>query len=157
MRAETPDAWFTNSLPRAEKATSSTSSRVPVREHQLYAAGAVGPGLLRRDLHGRLPVVGIVRDDLRVDAVLQRRDDVAAVGVVLRVRGVDHEDVERHADRETADLDVFFFQDIEQPDLDAGRQVGELVDGEDPAVAARDDPEMDDPFVGVGQLLASPP
>ena len=27
MRAETPEAWFTNSLARAAKATSSTSSR----------------------------------------------------------------------------------------------------------------------------------
>ena len=37
---------------------------------------------------------GIVRADLRAEPVLQRRDDPAAVGVVLGVRGRHEHDVE---------------------------------------------------------------
>ena len=94
----------------------------------------------------------IVRDDLRVDAVLQRGDDVAAVGVVLGVGGVDHQDVQLHPDGKSADLDVLFLHYIEQAHLDPRREVGKLVDGEDPAVGAGDDPEVDHLLVRVGEL-----
>ena len=56
-----------------------------------------------------------------------------------------------------ADLDILLLEDIEEADLDARLQVGQLVDGEDAAVGARDDPEVDRPLVSVMQPLRSPP
>ena len=123
------------------------------RYPQLAVAVAVRPRLLRRDRHGVLHAVRVVGDDLRVDAVLERRDDVAAVGVVLGIGGEDELDVQRDADGEAADLDVLLLQHVEQRHLDARRQVGQLVDGEDAAVGARDDPVVDDALVGVGEPL----
>ncbi len=125
------------------------------RHAQLVVAVAIGPRLLRRDRQGVLQPIRIVGDDLRVDAVLERRDDVAAVGVVLRVGGKHELDVERDADREAADLDVLLLQHVEQRHLDARRQVGQLVDGEYAAVGARDDPVVDDALIGVREPLGS--
>ena len=87
-------------------------------------------------------------EDLRGDAVLQRRDDVAAVRVVLGVRREDHQDVERNPDGEAADLEVALLEDVQEADLDARLQVGQLVDREDPPVRPRDDPVVDDLLVG---------
>ena len=75
----------------------------------------------------------------------------AAVGVVLRVGGEDEQHVERQAHREAADLEVALLEQVEQADLDARREVGQLVDREDAAVGARDDAEVDDLGVGVGE------
>ncbi len=72
--------------------------------------------------------------DLRPVAVLQRRDDAAAVRVVLGVRGGHDEHVERQADPVAPDLDVPLLHDVEEAHLDALRQVGQLVDAEDAAV-----------------------
>ncbi len=94
----------------------------------------------------------IVGEDLGRDAVLERRDDAAAVGVVLGVGREDHQDVERDAHGEAADLEVALFEDVEQAHLDARREVGQLVDGEDAPVGARDDAEVDDLGVGEGEL-----
>ena len=75
-----------------------------------------------------------MRADLAAEAVLERGDDPAAVGVVVRVgRGHQH-DVEREADLVAADLDVALLEHVEEADLDALGQVGQLVDGEDAAV-----------------------
>src|SRR4029434_4277919 len=71
------------------------------------------------------------------DAVLQRRDDLAARGVVLRVRGEHHGHVDGQAHRVAFDLDVAFLEDVEEADLDAPGQIGQLVEGEDAAVRAR--------------------
>ena len=122
MRAETPDAWFTNSLARAANATSSTSSRNQSGMTSSIPQYPGGPRLLRGDPHGRLPVLRVVGDDLRVDPVLQRRDDVAPVGVVLGVGRIDHHNVQLHPDGETPDLDVLFFHNIQQTDLDSGAE-----------------------------------
>ena len=92
----------------------------------------------------------VVRAYLGAVAVLQRRDDAAAVGVVLRVRAGDDEDVERQADAVAADLDVALFHDVEQADLDALGKVGELVDAEDAAIGARDEPVVNRQLVGRG-------
>ena len=70
----------------------------------------------------------VVRADLRAEAVLERRDDAAAVRVVLRVRRGDHEQVERQADLVAADLDVALLEDVEQAHLDALGEVRQLVD-----------------------------
>ena len=109
--------------PRAAKAISSTSSRKRSGTSIFGAAVALEPGLLRRDLRRGLHVLGVVREDLRGDAVLQRRDDVAAVGVVLGVGREDEQDVERDADREAADLEVALLEDVQQADLDARLEV----------------------------------
>ena len=85
-----------------------------------------------RDLGRQL--VGVVRADLRTEAVLQRRDESPAVGVVLGVRGGDHHDVEVEAHQVTADLHVALFEHVEQADLDALGEVGQLVHREDAAV-----------------------
>ena len=93
-------------------------------DHDAGVAIAALPRLLPGDRQGVLHVGRVVVDDLRVDAVLQRRDDVAAVGVVLGVGREHHAHVERDAQREAADLEVLLFEDVEQPHLDARRQVG---------------------------------
>ena len=81
--------------------------------------------------------------DLRPEAVLEGRDDAAAAGVVLGVGAGDHEQVERQAQRVAAHLDVALLEDVEQADLDALGEVGQLVDREDAAVGARDEPVVD--------------
>ena len=73
----------------------------------------------------------VVRADLGAEAVLQRRDDAAAVRVVLGVGRRDQHHVERQADLVAADLDVALLEHVEQADLDALGEVGQLVDGED--------------------------
>jgi hypothetical protein len=78
-----------------------------------------------------------ISSPLLPEAVLQRRDDAAAVGVVLRV-GAGHDvDIDRQAELEPADLHVALLDQVQQPDLDPLGQVRKLVDGEDPAVGTR--------------------
>ena len=98
---------------------------------------AIEPRFLRRNVHPVLPCRRIVRPDLRPDAILQRRDDLAARRVVFRVRREHHQQIERQPDGIALNLDVPFLQDVEQADLDLAGQVGQLVDGEDAAVRAR--------------------
>ena len=123
---------------RAWNAISSTTSRDEARELQLAAAPSrVSPRFLRGDRHRVVARLRVVRADLRADAVLERRDDLAARRVVLGVRGEDHQHVQRQADRIALDLHVAFLQDVEQAHLDLAGEVGQLVDGEDAAVGAR--------------------
>src|SRR4051812_21801492 len=82
----------------------------------------------------------VMGPDLRTQAVLERRDDASPARVVLGVSAGDDEEVERQADRETADLDVAFLEDVEQTDLDSFGEIGQLVDRKDSAVGARDEP-----------------
>jgi hypothetical protein len=91
----------------------------------------------------------VVRADLGAEAVLERRDDAAAVGVVLRVGGGDDQHVEVEAHHVAPDLDVALLHHVEHRDLDALGEVGQLVDGDDAAVAARDEPVVD--RLGVAQ------
>ena len=101
------------------------------------------PRLLRGDRHRVAAAGGVVRANLGADAVLQRRDDLAARRVVLRVRRERHHHVERQAHRVSLNLDVAFLQDVEQADLDLSGEVGQLVDGEDAPVGTRDEAEVD--------------
>ena len=110
---------------------------------------AVGPGLLGGDLEGVLQLAGVVGVDLALDAILERGDDRAAVRVVLGVGGEGHEDIDGEADGEAADLDVTFFHDVQQADLDAWGEIGQLVDAEDAAVGAGDDAVVDHFLAGV--------
>ncbi len=135
----------------------------------------VGLTLHDADLGQRLE--GVVRTDLRAEAVLEGGDDPAAVRVVLGVGRRHEHDVERQPDAVAPDLYVAFLEDVEQPDLDALGEVGQLVDGEEAAVDAGDEAvvqrelvaqvaalgdldrvdladEVGDGGVGSGQLLA---
>ena len=100
-------------------------------------------GLLGDDGHLVVEGARVVRADLGAEAVLERSDDPAAVGVILRVGAGDDEDVERQAEHVAADLDVALLHHVEHRHLDALGQVGQLVDGDDAAVAARDEAEVD--------------
>ena len=81
----------------------------------------------------------VVRPDLRAEAVAQRCNDAAAVRVVFRVRARDQEHVQRQTHTVPADLHVALLHDIEEPNLNALGQVGQLVDAENAAVGARDE------------------
>src|SRR5690606_29587225 len=56
---------------------------------------------------------GIVSDNLTVNAVLQRSDYTSTVRVIFGVRGKYKLNIQRHAQLESANLDVTFLQDIE--------------------------------------------
>ena len=114
----------------------------------LQALGLERARFLLDDRDLELGLERVVRADLRAEAVLERRDDAAAVRVVLGVRRRDEHDVEREADLVAADLHVALFEHVEQTDLDALGEVGELVDREDAAVRARDEAVVDRQLVG---------
>ena len=104
--------------------------------------------LLRDDVHLDVDVKRVVGADLGAEAVLERRDDAAAVRVVLGVGRRHQHQVEGQADLVAADLHVALLEHVQQTDLDALGEVGQLVDGEDPAVRARDEPVVDGELVG---------
>ena len=112
------------------------------------SAGSKRLLLLADDRHLVLEGPRVVGPDLRAEAVLERRDDPAAGGVVLRVGAGDHEQVERQPDDEAADLDVALLEDVEQADLDPLGEVGQLVDGHDAAIRARDQAVVEGQLVG---------
>ena len=105
-------------------------------------------GLLGDDRDLGLDVERVVRADLGAEAVLQRRDQPAAVRVVLGVGRGDEQDVEREADLVAADLDVALLEHVQQADLDALGEVGQLVDGEDAAVGAGHEAVVERELVG---------
>src|SRR5262249_44340025 len=86
---------------------------------------------------------GVVCQDLAFYTVFQWCDDRAAVRIVLGVSGEDEKHVQRHSQFESPDLDVAFFQNIEEGYLYTCLQVGYFIDDEDASVAFWDDPEMD--------------
>ncbi len=110
-------------------------------------------GLLPDEVHLHRQLERVVGADLGPEPVLQRGDDPAAVGVVLRVGAGDEQQVQRQPQLVAADLDVALLQHVEQGDLDALGEVGQLVDGEDAAVGARDEPEVDRLGVPEGAAL----
>ncbi len=91
---------------------------------------------------------GVVGADLRADAVLERRDDLAARRVVLRIGAEDQHDIERQPHGVAFDLDVAFLKDIEEADLHLAGQIGQLVDREHAAVRARQQPVVHGQLVG---------
>ena len=109
---------------------------------------ANGRRLLLGDGDLGLDVERVVRADLRAEAILQRRDDAAAVRVVLGVGRGDEVDVERQPHLVAAHLHVALLEHVEQTDLDALGEVGQLVDGEDAAVGARHEAVVQRELVG---------
>ena len=90
----------------------------------------------------------VVRADLAAEAVLERGDDPAPVGVVVGVGRGHQQHVEGQADLVAPDLDVALLQHVQEADLDALGQVGQLVDGEDAAVGAGHEPVVEGELVG---------
>ena len=99
-----------------------------------FSGATRGPRFLVRDHHAELDGLGIVRGHLAPDAILERRDDLAAGGVVLGIRGEADHDIERQPHRIAFDLDVAFLHDVEEADLDLSGQIGKLVEREDSAI-----------------------
>ena len=89
-----------------------------------------------------------MRADLAAEPVLQRRDDAAAVRVVLGVGGGEEHHVERQADLVAADLHVALLEHVEHADLDPLREVGQLVDREDAPVGPRHEAVVQGELVG---------
>lgn len=106
------------------------------------------PGVFVGDLDAEFAGEWVVRADDGTDAVFEGGDDAAAVGVIFGVGGEDQAEVEGETDGEAADLDVAFFEDVEETDLDFGGEVGEFVHAEDAAVRAGNEAEVHDVFVG---------
>ena len=121
------------------------------RHVHLDVSVAPGPRLLRGDGQRVLDLLRIVRVNLTFDAVLQRRNDRPAIGVVLRVGGERHEQVHRQPNGEPANLNVALLHDVQQADLNARGQVGQLVEAEHAPVGARDDAVVDHLFARVVQ------
>ena len=113
-----------------------------------WPAVAIEPRLLRGDGHAVLDGERVVSGHLAADPVLERCDDLAARGVILGVRGEDQHHVQRQAYRIALNLNVAFLHDVEQTDLYLRGQVGQLVQREDPAVAAREQAIVNREFVG---------
>ncbi len=114
-------------------------------QHLEQMGGHLGDevGLLADDgdlLLDRLRVVGA---DLGAEPVLQRCDDAPAVRVVLGVGGRDDEHVQVETQQVAADLDVALLHHVQERHLNALGEVGQLVDGDDAAVTARDEPVVD--------------
>ncbi len=103
--------------------------------------------LLLHDVDLVLDAARVVSADLGAVAVLERRDDAAAIRVVLGVGAGHQVDVQRQADAVAPDLHVPLLHDVEEADLDALRQVRELVDAEDAAVGAWDQAVVDGELV----------
>ena len=95
----------------------------------------------------------VVGADLGPEPVLERGDDPAPVGVVLRVGARHQHDVERQPERVAAHPDVALLEHVEQRHLDALGQVGQLVEAEDAAVGARHHAEVDGLRVAEGPSL----
>ena len=66
----------------------------------------------------------VVGADLGAEPVLERRDDAAAVGVVLGVGAGHDEGVQRQPQHVAADLDVALLHHVEHRDLDPLGEVG---------------------------------
>src|SRR5262249_33227531 len=100
------------------------------------------PGVVVADRHPELAGKRIMCADHGANAVLEWSDNPAAVGVVLGIRREGEAKIEAQTNWEAADLDVALLEDVKQPDLDLGSEVGELVDAEDSPVGPRDEPKM---------------
>src|SRR6185437_3233718 len=105
--------------------------------HANREAATRGPRFLPGDGHAEVDAFRVMRGDLAPDAILERRDDLAARRVVLGIRGEAQQDVQWQPDGVAFDLDVAFLHDVEEAHLDLAREIGELVQRENAAIGAR--------------------
>ena len=82
-----------------------------VRSHTFPDRGRID--FLLENPHAQVSLQRIVRVDHRADAVLERRNDLPARGVVLRIGGEDHQHVKRKTNVKAANLDVLLLHDVE--------------------------------------------
>src|SRR4051794_4609158 len=97
-------------------------------------------GLLADQGHFIGKLAEVVGTQLCAEAVLQRGDDAATIGVVLRVCRGNQKDVQRQPQRVATYLDIALLEDIEQSNLNAFSQVRQLVETEHAVVGARHQP-----------------
>src|SRR5205085_2473663 len=102
-----------------------------------FSGAARGPRFLIGNAYAKLDGLRIVRRHFAADAILERRDDLAARGVVLGVRCEAEHHIERKAHRISFDLDIALLHDVEQAHLHFAGEVGQLVQREDPAIRPR--------------------
>ena len=135
-RTLTPERWLISAERRASCEISATSSSM-YGGSSATGCRRVGEGhpLLAHDGDLVGDRVRVMRPDLRAQAILERRDDAAAAGVVLRVGAGHHEQVQRQAQGVAAHLDVALLEDVEQAHLDPLGQVRQLVERETPRFA----------------------
>ena len=95
------------------------------------------PGFLRGDRDAFFNRGGIMRANLRADAIFERRNDLSARCVVLRIRREYERDIERQADGIALNLNVAFLHDVKEANLNFSGKIGQFVDGEDAAIGAR--------------------
>src|SRR5204863_9967281 len=119
-----------------------------IRDDDGPIAAEIDSGFLVHDLYPIVALERIVRVDDAADAVLELGDDLAAAVVGGGVGGEEDEDVDVETDRVAADLDVALFEDVEEADLDQLVQLRQFVDGENAAVHAGDEAEMEGFFGG---------
>src|SRR5205807_553923 len=86
--------------------------------------------------------------DFSTDAVLQRRNNFSASGVVFRIRGEHEQDVKRQAERITLNLNITFLHDVEKADLNFAGEVGKFIDSKDAAVCAGQQSVVNGQLVG---------
>ena len=133
---------------RASKAICSTTSRMKSGMcRRSFQTIATDPGFLARNLDCRLNLRRVVSRDLGADAVFQRRNDLSARRVVFRVGGKDQHHIQRQPDRITLNLHVAFLHDVEESDLNLAGEIRQLVDREDAAISARQQPVMNRQFI----------
>jgi hypothetical protein len=78
-----------------------------------------------------------MRADFAADAIFQRRDDLATRGVIFRIGREHQQNIQRQTHGVTLNLDVALLHDVEQSNLNFAGQIGQFIDGEDPAIGAR--------------------
>ena len=118
------------------------------RHHDAIAISRQQGGVLGvHDINLHVDLLGIMRADLGPVAIFQRRDDAPTVGIVFRICTRHDANVKRESDPKATNLDIALLHDIEQPNLQFFRQVGKLVDTEDAAVGAWNQPVVDDQFI----------
>ena len=118
-----------------------------IRRHHAVLIRKTAPLLLH---YGDFLLNGarVVRVNLRPVAVFQRRDNPPPVGVILRVGRGHHKHIQRHPHPVALNLHIPLLHQVEQPHLNPFRQVGQLVDAENPPVGPRHQPVMNGGFIG---------
>ena len=98
----------------------------------------------------------IVGANFRADAILERRNNFPARGVVVGICGEYQQHVQRHAHRIALNLNVAFLHDVEQTDLDFSGQVGKFIHRENSAIGARQQAIVDGELVAQSAARSAP-
>src|SRR5438094_1472848 len=110
-----------------------------LRNVQLVAS-APGACLLRSNRNAFVERSRIVRANFRTNAVFQRRNDLPTRGVVLRIGAEYKGNVKRQAHRISLNLHITFLHDVEQTHLNFAGEIGQLIDGKNASIGARQQP-----------------